>query len=79
MKTAAQLLSGQNASGKPFLSLIVKRTYTINNDGTCSLAEEQDPITEQLESNSENNEIVTHDTDLYPFKPFTDVIVKGKA
>lgn len=79
MKTAAQLLSGQNASGKPFLSLIVKRTYIINNDGTCSLAEEQDPITEQLESNSENNEIVTHDTDLYPFKPFTDVIVKGKA
>jgi len=79
MKTDAQLLSGKNSKGKPFLSLIVKRTYVINENGNCSVSDEQDSLNITLISQSENNEVVTHDTDLYPFKSLTDVIIKGKA
>ena len=79
MKKNAQLLSGKNSKGKPFLSLIVKRTYEINDNGSCSISNKQLPLVVDLKTNKENDEIVDQDIDLYPFKPFTDIIVKGKA
>ncbi|MGB1308565.1 MAG: DUF2169 domain-containing protein [Oceanihabitans sp.] len=79
MKKNEQLISGKNYKGKPFLSLIVKRTYVINENGSCTLSDEQLPLITTLKTNKENNEIVTQDTDLYPYKPFTDIVVKGKA
>ncbi|WP_209405198.1 DUF2169 domain-containing protein [Pseudozobellia sp. WGM2] len=79
MKKTAQLLSGKNSKGKPFLSLIVKRTYEINDNGSCSISDKQLPLVVDLKTNKENDEIVDQDIDLYPFKPFTDIIVKGKA
>ena len=79
MKKNAQLLSGKNSKGKPFLSLIVKRTYKINDNGSCSISNKQLPLVVDLKTNKENDEIVDQDIDLYPFKPFTDIIVKGKA
>lgn len=79
MQNTTIQISGNNAQGNPILSVITKRTYNINNDGTCSLSEEQLPLIESPTFYDENEDILNNDTDLYPHKPLTDIIVKGKA
>ncbi|MDO6597312.1 DUF2169 domain-containing protein [Oceanihabitans sp. 2_MG-2023] len=79
MKETIQLISGNNVSGKPILSLIVKRTYIILNNGTCIYNEVQKPITKEHTFYDDNEKHIDQDIDLYTYKPLTDVIVKGKA
>ncbi len=79
MKLFEQQISGNNPKGKPILSLIVKRTYKILDNGTCILADEQIPLVEVVQFYKENEAAILQDIDLYPFKPFTDIVVKGKA
>ncbi len=72
-------VSGVNTKGKPILSVITKRAYTINEKGTCLLHDEQLPLNKELEFNEDNPSILNSDIDIYPYKPFTDIIVKGYA
>ncbi len=79
MKEHIQQISGKDIQGNYILALIVKRSYTISDNGNCSLAEEQIPISQDVEIHHEIPEIIIQDSDLYPYKPLTDIIVKGKA
>ncbi|MBQ0786305.1 MAG: DUF2169 domain-containing protein [Oceanihabitans sp.] len=79
MATTTQQISGRNPKGKYILSGIAKRTYKINKDGSCSLHEEQKPIIASHVMHPDNDEEFLWDTDLYPFKTMTDIVVKGIA
>ena len=72
-------ISGNNTKGKPILSVITKRTFDLDEQGNCTLADLQLPLVENVEMHSDFEEIVTQDIDLYPYKPFTDIVLKGKA
>jgi len=79
MQNTSRQISGNNPKGKPILSVVTKRTYVFDDNGICALAEDQSPLIETVEIHPDYKEIVTQDIDLYPFKPFTDIILKGKA
>jgi hypothetical protein len=75
-------LSGETDDGAPLLCVLVKRTYRLdvraNGAATCMLAEEQLPL-HTLQVDEADPEIVVQDADIYPWKPLTDVIVRGHA
>jgi len=79
MKLFEQQISGNNQKGEPILALIVKRTYKILDSGDCVLADEQIPLVDEAQFYKEDEDTIQQDIDLYPFKPFTDVVIKGKA
>lgn len=79
MNLLEQQISGNNQKGEPILSVIVKRTYNIKDDGHCVLSDEQTPLHRGVEFYDEKEDTIVHDIDLYPIKPFTDIVVKGKA
>jgi hypothetical protein len=71
--------SGKDPSGGYILSVLAKRTYHVLPDGRCMAATEQRPIVEEPQDDPDVPGILAHDTDLYPFKPRTDVVVRGHA
>lgn len=77
-------LSGEDAQGRPALCVVVKRTYRLEvrpgSSGAtpCVVAGEQLPL-HTLEVDQEDPETVLQDADIYPFKPLTDVVVRGHA
>lgn len=75
----ARQMSGMSPDYQYILSVLAKRTYTIEQDGRCVLAAAQVPIFSEAGDNPVCPELLDHDLDLYPFKPATDVIVKGHA
>lgn len=79
METTTKQLSGTNSNGKCILALVAKRTYTINDNGSCTLSDEQDPLYLDVIHHPESSETILHDSDLYHYKPFTDIVVKGIA
>ena len=79
MENTIQQISGKNAKDKFILALVVKRTYTINDDGSCILDANQIPLHQDVIFDSNSPEVIAHDSDLYYFKPYTDIVVKGKA
>ena len=62
---------------KYFLSVITKRTYSIDKNGICKLAEKQQALNNDIIFYEADGELIKEDYDLYPIKPFTDVVVKG--
>ena len=72
-------MSGLDLERSSILSVLAKRTYQILNDGRCALVEEQLPLIGEPENYPDNQKLLAQDTDLFPFKLFTDVIVKGHA
>lgn len=75
---AAQV-SHLDDKGRYALSLIAKRTYQILHNGNCVLSEEQEPLVNEFQFYSENEQLLQEDMDLYPMKPNTDVVVKGST
>lgn len=75
------MIPGLGPDGKPILSVIAKRTYEIT-PGKVVLANEQLPLTTaELPTDPTNpyySEIQA-ESDLVAYKPFTDVVVLGKA
>ncbi|NUQ78971.1 MAG: DUF2169 domain-containing protein [Polyangiaceae bacterium] len=61
------------------LSVVVKRTYSVADDGHCVVAGEQAPLSEDIEESPSDPHLVEQDLDLIPFKPRTDVVVAGHA
>ncbi len=65
------------------LALVKKRTYSIGRDGGCELAEEQQPVTQDVvyEEEAEPPEVAAPrwDNDCFALKPRIDVLVRGEA
>jgi len=71
--------SGKDPDGKFILSVLVKRTYTLSRHGECIVADEQLPLCEEPEFNPDDPALLVRDSDLFPYKPRSDVIVMGHA
>src|SRR5580658_8248935 len=72
-------MSGTDPEVNYILSVLTRRTYQILRGGACVLSEEQTPLTIEVQPDPGNSNLLAADTDLFPFKPFTDVVVKGHA
>lgn len=62
---------------KYFLSVVTKRTYIIDKNGICKPSSEQQELHKDVDFYNVDGELIKNDYDLYPLKPFTDVIIKG--
>src|SRR5262245_33856030 len=72
-------LSGKDPQGRFILSVLAKRTYTVRPDGRCVPHDDPEPLREEPECDPEAPALLLHDTDLFAYKPATDVVVKGHA
>ena len=71
-------LSGYAPDGSPVLSVITKRTYTLNFNGRLTKAPQELPLVVEPVVDDDGAELI-EDSDLYPWKPFTDVVLRGHA
>lgn len=77
-----KVVPGRNDRGEPILSVLVKRTYAIDSEGRarrCATAEELRPIDQYYDQGDPDWATVQYESELAPFKPWTDVVVIGKA
>ena len=78
-----RFVSTQPEEGEYVLALLKKRTYSLLRDGSCVIAEEQRPITEDVvyEEEPESPEVAAPrwDNDRFALKPLTDLVVQGQA
>jgi hypothetical protein len=72
-------VSGFDPEGRYILSVLVKRTYRISASGRCERASEDLPLVIVPELDPARPGLFVHDSDLYPVKLRTDVIVQGHA
>ncbi len=78
----SQQISGIDEANKNVLAIIAKRSYRIDPRGICIPDIETVPIIEDLvfySDTEDEEEQLEHDIDLYPVKPYTDVVIKGFA
>lgn len=74
------LLPGQSAAGEYILSVLVKRTYRIVPDRPCTRADQDRPILGgDVYWDHPMNSSVRYETDFWPFKLATDVVLNGTA
>ncbi len=59
------------------LSVIAKRTYQLDERGRFVPSPAQIPLQEAIAYEGESDELVGADSDLVPWKPLTDVVVRG--
>lgn len=71
-------MSGNDDRGA-LLAVLSRSTFTVRADGTCVRADEQVPLTIEPVFDDANPELLLADTDLFPHKPFTDIVVRGHA
>ncbi len=76
--TAVQI-SWTGAGGQPMLSVVCKRTYDVLSDGRLVPAAESLPLLAAPQPDPDNPRRLHRDSDCYPFKPLTDVVVRGHA
>ena len=74
--TAIQI-SARDAEGRWILSVLAKRTYSFRS-GRCTVDDQQRPLVVEPVYD-EAASVLEADTDLWPFKPFTDIVVSGHA
>lgn len=76
----ATLIQGHDGSREMILTLLCKRTYRLDPGGRLALAADQVPLFEEpVIDHDRPGPLFLHDSDLYPWKPLTDVIVNGHA
>jgi hypothetical protein len=73
----AQQMSGLDPEGREILSVLAKRTYQLEMSGRCVLAEEQLPLVTEPVADPDVPDLLAQDMDIYPFKPATDVVLRG--
>ncbi len=74
-----QQVSGQFPLNKYILSVLAKKTYTITDKGECLLSDVQIPLVKDISCYDHAPKLISEDLDLYAFKLYTDIIVKGKT
>ena len=72
-------VSGLDPEGRFVLSVLARRTYHIDARGRLAVADEQLPLVDEVETADGNAELLVRDTDLYPLKPASDVVIAGHA
>ncbi len=72
-------LSGRDPEGRFILAVLLKITYAIMPDGRLEPAGKQIPLVMELEDHPDIKCLLVQDSDIYPFKPATDVVIKGHA
>lgn len=72
-------VSGRGPDGRPLLSVLARRTYRIDNKGNLEAVGEATPLVVDALPDPAVPDLLAADTDLWPFKPQTDVIVLGHA
>jgi hypothetical protein len=72
-------LSTVDPDVKPILSVLCKRTYKVLPYGECAVADEQLPLVKDFQPDPDNSRRLDHDSDLYPWKLMTDIVVRGHA
>jgi hypothetical protein len=72
-------ISGNGPQGLPILSVLAKRVYTINDSGALDPIGEPAPLVIEAEPDPEQPDFLKADTDLWPYKAKTDVIILGHA
>lgn len=72
-------LSGRDLKGQSTLSVVARRTYTLNESGRCTLAEVQAPLSEDCSFYPDNPRLFCNDVDLLTNKTLTDIVIKGHA
>ena len=72
---AMRQVSGRDPEGRNILAVLAKATYRIAADGRLAPAEHQLPLNEAIVRDRELR-LLRADTDLYPHKPATDVVLK---
>jgi hypothetical protein len=70
-------VSGNDPSSRPILSVLVKRTYTLTSNGPTELAHEQVPLVLEPHFHPKHIDLLLQDTDILPYKPLSDVVIKG--
>jgi len=74
------VLPGQSPEGEHILSVLVKRTYDIVPDGTCTRAEsDRKLIPGDMHYGDPMNSCVQYEADFIPYKLATDIVLNGKA
>lgn len=72
-------MSGSAPDGSTILSVLLKLTYMIDDRGRLEPAPEQRPLVVSVRADEQAPKLLDADTDLYPFKVVTDVVVTGHA
>jgi len=74
------VLPGQSPEGEHILSVLLKRTYDIVPDRTCTRAEQdRNLIPGDVHYGDPMNSCVQYETDFVPYKLATDIVLNGKA
>lgn len=74
------VLPGQTPEGQHVLSILLKRSYNIKDDGRCMRADEDQKIfPADVFYGDPLNSTVQFESDFVPFKIATDVVLNGKA
>lgn len=76
---SARQVSGVDPEGRFVLSVLVKRTYRFDRAGRVRRADEDLPLALLPVLDPERPGFLIADSDLYPYKPRTDVVVFGHA
>jgi hypothetical protein len=71
--------SGNDPSGSPILSVLVKATYSLHRNGSLAWHPEQIPLERDGAYDPEIPDRLVQDLDIYPYKPYTDLIIQGHA
>jgi hypothetical protein len=74
----ARQVSASDPDGNRILAVIAKRSYRYDETGHCRLHEVPVPLVEAPTLVEESEELA-HDSDLYPFKLKTDVVLHARA
>jgi hypothetical protein len=77
--SVARQMCGTDPSGANILAVLVKATYAFLPDGRVFPSQEQVPLVDALQRDPEAPGVLADDTDLYPHKLATDVVLKGHA
>jgi hypothetical protein len=71
-------LSGFDPQRNQILAVLAKRSYRYDHRGDCTLHEDPSPLRAEFKDDEKSGETL-FDSDLYPFKLKTDVVLHGKA
>lgn len=76
------MLPGSDPDGRTIFSVLAKRRFKIEPKGVCQPVPEQSPLTQATRYYEKNDPMIGSieiETDLYPYKPMTDVVFTGKV
>lgn len=76
--TTHQVSWYHHREGNFWLSVVAKRSYTLDGLGRLVPAPKQEPL-RAISGDMARDGCVEHEADIYPFKPLTDVVVQGHA